>query len=284
MIAIITDSTCDIPEPLLQQHSIIVVPTLVIWGEKQYRDRIDLTPEEFYRRFSLEGERPTSSVPSLADFQDAYGKAIAQGADELVVLTVSSAMSGTYQMAVNAAKQEKISVTVIDSRGPTMSLGWQVLAAARARDAGAAVQDIVQCLADIRNEMMQLVYMESLEYLRRGGRIGQAVKWLGVALQVRPVVAINHQTGLVEPMGLARTRKSGVEMMFDKFVGFMQGKKDVHVAVLHGNSPDDARALAERVRLVLNPSELLINITGPVLGINTGPGALALCGYGQASA
>ncbi len=279
MIGIITDSTCDIPETLLQQHGIIVVPTLVIWGDKQYRDRVDLAPDEFYRRFSLEAERPTSSVPAMADFQAAYRKAMADGANELIVLTVSGAMSGTYQMAVSSAEHEKVPVTVIDSKGPTMSLGWQVLAAARARDAGASVEEIVRRVTAVRAELMQLVYMDSLEYLRRGGRIGQAVKWLGVALQVRPVVSINHQSGLVEPVGLARTRKSGVEMMFDKFVGFMEGRRSLHIAVLHGNAPDDAQTLAERVRAELNPAELMINITGPVLGINTGPGALALCGY-----
>ncbi len=283
MIGIITDSTCDIPEPLLQQHGIIVVPTLVIWGDKQYRDRVDLSPDEFYGRFSLEAERPTSSVPAMADFQEAYRKAMAAGVDELVVLTVSSAMSGTYQMALNSAGHEKMPVTVIDSKGPTMSLGWQVLAAARARDEGASVEEIIRRVADVRGELMQLVYMDSLEYLKRGGRIGQAVKWLGVALQVRPVVSINHQTGLVEPVGLARTRKSGVEMLFNKFVGFMEGKRHLHVAVLHGNAPDDAQALAGRIRAELNPAELMVNITGPVLGINTGPGALALCGYALAA-
>jgi DegV family protein with EDD domain len=202
----------------------------------------------------------------------------------LIVLTVSSAMSGTYQMAVNLAQLEKIPVTVIDSKGPTMSLGWQVLAAARARDGGASAGEIVHCVEDVRDRLMQLVYMESLEYLRRGGRIGQAVKWLGVALQVRPLVSINHRTGLVEPVGLSRTRKAGVEMMFDKFRSFVQNKTDLHVAVLHGNAPADAEALAERVQRELQPSELLVNITGPVLGINTGPGALALCGYGYGPA
>ncbi len=281
MIGIITDSTCDIPDSLLEQYGIIVIPTVVVWGDKQYRDRVDLTPEEFYQRFSLESERPTSSVPSMADFQAAYQQALERGADAIIVLTVSSAMSGVYQMAVNSAKLESVPVTVIDSKGPTMSLGWQVLAAARARDAGANVDDIVRCVEDVRSQLMQLVYMDSLEYLKRGGRIGQAVKWVGVALQVRPVVSINHQTGLVEPVGLARTRRSGVEMMFNRFTGFLHGKTNLHVAVLHGNALQDAKALAERVRVELNPAELLMQMTGPVLGINTGPGALALCGYGS---
>ncbi len=284
MIAIITDSTCDIPDSLLQQHGISVVPTMVLWGDRQYRDRLDLQPEEFYRRLATETVRPTSSTPSQAEFQEAYRAAVARGAEALVVLTVSSAMSGVHQLAVNSAQAVEVPVTVIDSKGPTMSLGWQVLAAARARDAGATVQEIVRRVEQVRSRLMQLVYMESLEYLERGGRIGQAVKWLGVALHVKPVVSINHQSGQVEPLALARTRRSGVEMMFSKFAGFLRGQPNAHVAVLHGNAPDEAAALADRIKAELNPVELQINITGPVLGIHTGPRALALCGYADGAA
>ncbi len=279
MIAIITDSTCDVPESLLQQHRITVVPTMVLWGGRQYRDRVDLRPEDFYRRLASEAERPTSSTPSHEEFQQAYRAAVARGAESLIVLTVSSAMSGMYQLAVSSAQAVDVPVTVIDAKGPTMSLGWQVLAAARARDAGASVQEIVRRVEQVRSKLMQLVYMDSLEYLERGGRIGQAVKWLGVALHVKPVVSINHESGQVEPLGLARTRKSGVEMMFSKFTGFLRGQPNAHVAVLHGNAPDEAEALAERIKVELSPMELQVNITGPVLGIHTGPRALALCGY-----
>jgi DegV family protein with EDD domain len=284
MIAIITDSTCDIPDSLLKKHHIIVVPNRVIWGEKEYRDRIDLTPEEFYRRLPVEPTRPTTSIPSMADFQDAYGRAIDGGARALVVLTVSGAMSGCYQMALKSAPQDGTPIAVIDSKGPTMSLGWQVLAAARARDAGADLQEIVEAVARVRSQLMQLVGMESLEYLKKGGRIGQAVKWMGVTLQVRPVVSINHQTGLVEPVGLARTHNAAVDMLYTKFTSFLKGKRELHVAVLHGNAPDKAQELADRVRTDLAPAELIVNMTGPVLGVNTGPGALALCGYGERAA
>ena len=104
MIGIITDSTCDIPEQLVEKHGIIVVPQAVIWGEEQFRDRIDLQPAEFYTRLAVDPTRPHSSLPSLRDFQEAYDKATRQGADELIVLTVSHAMSGTFEMAQNAAK------------------------------------------------------------------------------------------------------------------------------------------------------------------------------------
>jgi DegV family protein with EDD domain len=279
MIGIITDSTCDIPENLLEQYGIIVVPQVVIWGEQQLRDRIDLQPSEFYRRLAVDPARPHSSLPSLRDFQEAYEKAAERGAKELIVLTVSHAMSGTYEMAQNAAKLINMPVTVVDSKGPTMSLGWQVLAAARARQAGADFKSILDRVDQVRKKLVQLVGMDTLGYLQRGGRIGNAAKWVGTLLRVKPLVSINHETGQVEPVMLSRTQKSLVETMYRKFFEQVGGRKNLRVAVLHGNVSEKAEALAERIRAEYNPLELLVNITGPVLGINTGPGALALCGY-----
>jgi DegV family protein with EDD domain len=121
--------------------------------------------------------------------------------------------------------------------------------------------------------------MESLDYLQTGGRIGDAAKWVGTLLNVKPVVAINHQTGKVEPEGLARTHKAMVRMLSNKFIKAIGEREGLHIAVLHGNALEEARKLAERIRQEFEPIELIVNITGPVLGINTGPGALALCGY-----
>lgn len=281
MIAFITDSTCDIPQELIEQYDISVVPMTVVWSGKQYRDRVELPPEEFYRRLPIEREKPTSATPAPADFEAAYADALAKGATAIVVLTISSAMSGTYQLALKTAPQGNVPVVVIDSKGPTMTLGWQVLAAARAREAGAGLPEILRATDTVRTNLMQLVAMDTLEYLQRGGRIGRAVAWMGVRLQVRPVVWINHETGLVEPVGLARTHKGAIEMMWSKFAAHMRDRREAHVAVLHGNAPDEAAALAERVRRELHPEEIIVNMTGPVLGINTGPGALALCGYGE---
>ena len=205
MIGIVTDSTCDIPENLLEQYGIIVVPQFVTWADKQYRDRVDLQPGEFYQRLKTESELPHTSMPGVADFKNAFDQAIEQGANELIVLTVSSAMSGTYEVARTAAAQLTIPVTVVDSKGPTMTLGWQTLAAARARDADADMDDIIARVATLRQKLVQVVAMQSIEYLERGGRIGDAAKWVGTLLKVKPVVRINHKTGRVEPAGLART-------------------------------------------------------------------------------
>jgi DegV family protein with EDD domain len=281
LIEIITDSTCDIPESLITQYGIKIVSHLIIWNDEQFRDRVDITPVQFYQRLVSDPQRPTTSNAGIPDFQKAYETAEARGADEVIALTVSSAMSGAYQNALNAAKAVKIPVTVIDSKGPTMTLGWQVLAAARARDAGANVEEIVNIVARIRERMVQFVCMDTIEYLRYGGRIGNAIKWVGGLLQVKPLVSINHQSGLVEPVLLAHAHRAVVETMIVRFFSQLKTGKGLHVALLHGNIQDEAEALAERIRTEFNPLELLVNITGPVLGINTGPRALALCGYAE---
>jgi DegV family protein with EDD domain len=278
-IAIITDSTCDIPQALVDQYAIIVIPHFVIWGNQEYLDRVNLQPEEFYRRLETDPVRPTSAQATAQVFEGAYQKAIQNGAEEIVALTVSSAMSGAYQMALNAASQVNVPVHVIDSKGPTMSLGWQVLAAARMRAEGGNAQAIIAKTSQLRQTLTQIVGMDTMEYLQRGGRIGDAAKWIGSLLQIKPVVSINHQTGRVEPAGIARTYKSMVEMLYQKFFEKMDTSRPMHVAVLHGNAHSEAEALAGRIQGAFQPVELLINITGPVLGINTGPRALALCGY-----
>lgn len=279
MIAILTDSTCDIPQALVEQYKISIIPQYILWGGKSFRDRVDLQPADFYERLETDPQRPTSSQATLADFQSAYQAAFEQGADEIIMLTVSSAMSGTYEMAKKAALEMHAPVHVVDSKGPTMTLGWQVLQAARTRDAGASASEILEQVANVRSRLVQLVAMQSLEYLQHGGRIGDAVKWVGNVLGVKPLVSINHSSGRVEPVGLARTHKKLVEVLYEKFFTKLKGEGGLHIAVLHGNAPEEAQLLAERISAEFSPLEMLINITGPVLGINTGPGALALCGY-----
>ncbi len=278
-IALITDSTCDIPQPLIEQYGIRVVPHYILWGSQEYRDRVNLQPSEFYQRLETESARPTTAQATSQDFRQAYEAAAGEGASEIVVMTVSSAMSGAYQSALDAARDFKIPVQVVDSKGPTMSLGWQVLAAARQRAAGGDSAAMAARASEVRQGLVQVVGMDTLEYLQRGGRIGDAARWIGTLLQVKPVVAINHATGQVEPAGIARTHKGMVDLVYQKFFEKLDAARPLHVAVLHGSVEDEAAALAERIQREYAPAELVINITGPVLGINTGPRALALCGY-----
>jgi DegV family protein with EDD domain len=211
MIRIITDSTCDIPDNLIKQYDITIIPHYIIWGNQQYRDRVDMQPVDFYQRIKTDLDYPTSSQASIEDFKKVYEEVAAKGASEIIALTVSSAMSGAYHMASEAAKLVRVPVSVVDGKSPSMSLGWQVLAAARARDAGMKVGEILAMLDELKTRLVQYVAMESLEYLQKSGRIGNAVKWVGSVLKIRPLISINHKTGLVEPASLSRTHKGVID-------------------------------------------------------------------------
>jgi DegV family protein with EDD domain len=272
-IQIIADSTCDVPQELIEQYGIRVIPNYVIWGTEEYLDRVTLKAEDFYNRLVTDPEKPTSAQAPVQDFSKFFTEALADGAEEIIVLTVSAAMSGDYQSAMNAAKTAPVPVYVVDSKGPTMSLGWQTLAAARAVAEGLDSRAVLQQVDKVRENLAQFVAMDTMEYLQRGGRLGSAVKWVGTLLNIKPLVQINHKTGLVEAVSIARTHKSLVEMLYQKFFEKMKPGGRLHIAVLHGNVPEEAKALADRIREEYQPEELLINLTGPVLGINTGPRA-----------
>ncbi len=278
-IAILTDSTCDIPESLIEQYGITVIPQILLWGNQAYKDRADITPLDFYQRLATSRELPTTTQPSPADFEHTYRQSIQAGAKEILMLTVSSAMSGTYRLARQVAEQMEAPVHVIDAKGPTMSLGWQVLAAARERQQGAGIQQILRRIDEVRCRLAQVVCLDTLEYLYRGGRIGNATRLVGSLLDLKPLVHINHESGLVESSGQTRTRKKSIDMLTQLFFELLQPGKNLHIAVLHSNAPEEAMQIAGRIQAEHSPVELLINITGPVLGINTGPRALALCGY-----
>jgi DegV family protein with EDD domain len=280
-VALLSDSTCDIPDHLIEQYQISIIPQTVIWNEDVLLDRVELSPLEFYQRLEKDPIHPKSALPTPESILSAYQKASERGARRAMMFTVSSQMSGTYQLAKKMTENSPLPVDVVDGKGPTMSLGWQVLAAARCQEDGGDHQDMIQAAAEARSTMVQFVLMNTLEYLHKGGRIGRAALMLGSLLDFKPLVEIDHQTGIVEAAGRIRTRRKGLEELWNQFFMKMDPTKTLHIAVLHGNAKKEAQELADRISETFHPAELLINITGPVLGINTGPGALALCGYSE---
>jgi DegV family protein with EDD domain len=280
-VALLTDSTCDIPQELIHKYQITVIPQMVIWGEETYQDRVDISPREFYRRLESENDLPSTTQPSPGTFERYYQEAREKGAEEVVILTVSSALSGTYQLAKKVGAEMNFPVHVVDSRGPTMSLGWQVLAAARERERGGVVEDMLRVVEQTRQKLSQVVLLDSLKFLHRGGRIGTAKRLLGSVLNIKPLVKINHEEGGVEAAGQTRTREKGMEMLIERFLEGVHSAASLRIAVLHGNAEQEAQNIMQRLKDMYHPVEILSNITGPVLGVNTGPRALAICGYSE---
>lgn len=280
-IAIVTDSTCDIPQPLADKYQIKIVYHTIIFGNKEFKDRLEMSSEGFYRKLDEGGPIPTTAQASIQDFYEVFQALKNQGAKEILVFVVSSALSGSHQSATNAAGMVDIPVHIIDSKGTTMSLGWQVLTAARVREKGGNLEQMINDSAKVRKSLVLIVGMNTVEYLFHGGRIGLAKKLIGSALQIKPVVMINHENGIVEPDGSARTYRNMVEMVYRRFGEKIIRQGKLHIAVLHGGAVSEAENLAERIRKDFNPFELFINLTTPVLGVNTGPKAVAICGYSE---
>lgn len=160
-----------------------------------------------------------------------------------------------------------------------MGLGWQVLAAARALQAGGDACAMVQAADAARRSVALYVSLDTLEYLHKGGRIGGATRFIGSLLDLKPLVYVDRDSGRVEAAGRVRTRRRGLNTLYERFFEELETERTLHIAVMHGDAPEDAEQVAERIREEYAPAELLVGTTGPVLGVHTGPGAIALCGY-----
>jgi DegV family protein with EDD domain len=280
-IALLTDSTCDIPPALIEQYQIGVLPYVLAWNGVEYRDRVTLQPEEFYRRLQVEPNLPTHAQVSPAEFAQLFGQARREGAEALMIILVNSAFSGSVNSARQAAAETNFAVHVHDALSTSMGMGWQVLAAARAREAGAGLPAMIAAAEAVRSKVQVYACLDTLEYVYRGGRIGNAKRLVGAMLHVKPVLTIDHQTGLVEPAGIALAHRRGVELMCRRFFEKIDTARPMHIAVMHGDLESEALRLKERIDALFNPVELFTHITGPVLGVNTGPRAIALCGYSE---
>lgn len=281
MIEILTDSTCDLPQPLLERYAITVLPHIIIWGSEQFRDRVNLQPVDFYQRLQSDPRLPTTSAIPEIEFVTAYQAAQARGASEVIAVMINAHFSGAYQNALAAAAQVDLPVQVVEPHTTTMGLGLLVLAAARMRDAGAGSTEILARLAEIRQRLILYVCLDSLEFVEKGGRIGKASRLVGTLLQIKPILDVNARSGEVVDIATTRTHKHAVDEFYRHFFCAVAPHRPFRVAVSHGNAPEDANGLIERIRREYQPLEILTNITGPVLGIHTGPRALALAGYNE---
>ena len=278
-IALLTDSTCDIPQEFLDKYDIKVVPLTIIWGGEQFKDGVDLTAEDFYTRLEEDPTLPTTSQPTPQQMVQAYDEAKRKGAEKVLIITISSAMSGTHESAKAAAEMADIPVKVLDSKANSMSLGWQVLAAARARESGGDLQAMIDAADKARSTMVYIITLDTLEYLHKGGRIGGASHFIGNLLNLKPQISVDHQSGEVAGGRRSRTRKKALNDLFVDFFDQVDREKPLRIAVLHNATPEEAEALAEKIKSEINPAEIIISIVSPVLGVHTGPRALAICGY-----
>ncbi len=278
-VALVTDSTCNIPHDLVQQYDIRVIPQHLIWGADDLLDLVDIDAATFYLRLARDPTHPKTSQPPVSEFLTLFEQLRAEGAQEIVCLTISTRLSGTYASAIGAKEMIDLPVQVYDSRAAGMGLGWQVIAAARAREAGGDAVAMLDAAEYVRTHMAMVLTVDTLEYLYKGGRIGAAQRILGTALNLKPQLIINAETGIIEPGERTRTRRKAIEAMWNVFSKSVDTSKPLHVAVHHAAARQEALELENRLREEYRPVELFTNELTPVVGTHAGPGTLAIAGY-----
>lgn len=271
-IRIVTDSTADLPAALTDELGVTVVPEYLRFGDKVYRDRVDIGEDEFYLKLQNGPVHPMTAQPTPQDFADVYNR-LSPEADGIVSLHLSSKLSGTYNSAVQgqAAMEGRCPVEIIDSQTVSIALGLVVVQAARMARSGMGLRPIVDELSRIIGDVRILILFDTLKYLARGGRIGKAKALLGSVLNVRPLLTVKD--GELVPSGQVRTRSKGIDRLLD-FVEHARGIQDL--AVLHSTTPDEAQALLERTNTVFPRERTILARVGPALGVHAGPGVLAV--------
>jgi DegV family protein with EDD domain len=272
MIRVVTDSTSDLPADVVEDLGITVIPLLVLFGDDVYRDGIDLSSEEFFRRLALSHALPTTSQPSVGVFREAYRQLSAE-TSEIVSIHISARLSGTCASAVEAARSLGGSshIEVVDSQSTSMGLGFQVMAAARAAQAGAGLEEAVAAAHSVRRRHQWLALFETLEYLRRGGRIGRAQAFLGSVLNIKPLLTLRD--GEAHPIGRVRTRPRALQEICRRALAHEAIEQ---MAIMHATSPGDAEMLAQTVRGQLPGVPVYVGRLGPVVGVHSGPGAIGM--------
>ena len=276
-IAIVTDSTAYLPPGLIQKYKLTITPLVVIWGEETFEDGVDIQPSQFYTRLKTAKVMPSTSQATPATMVAAFESLITQDYDEILGIFLSSNLSGTIDSAIQAKdlmQKGAEKVTIVDSKTTAMALGFQVLAVANAIEDGANLGDAVALAEKARANTGVFFAVDTLEFLHRGGRIGGAQRFLGTALNMKPVLTL--QDGRVEALERIRTKKKAHNRVLELIKEQVQGKDNIRLATLSANAEVDAKALLDNAEKQLNPVETIFTEISPTLGTHVGPGTVGL--------
>ena len=279
--AIVTDTLGCIPEDELKRYGIREVPVKIVFGNKVYQDRVDLSADEFYTLLEKAKQLPTTSAPSPEHFLNAY-REMSRKASRILCITLSSKLSGTYNSAKVAADMARevlsdVVIEVLDSQVAAAAEGFVVLSAARAAAVGKKMDEVVKAARDVISNVHLFVAVDTLKYLIKGGRVPRVVGWAGSLLNIKPIITLKG--GEAHPVARARTYLSAIkrimEMSKDRIVKGMP----LHVAVMHAAEPEKAEELRSQIASSFDCAELMITDFTPVIGAHTGPGVVGLAFY-----
>jgi len=271
-IKIVTDSLSDITSELAQELGITVVPLTVFFGHESFLDRVTMSADEFYHRLVHGNIWPTTTQPPPGDFVNVYNK-LAEETDEILVTTVSSKLSGTYESALNAKGlvEKECRIEVIDSLKVAMGLGLIVIAAAKAAQTGANLDELTGLVRQAMSRSHTIIYFDTLKYLAKGGRIGKAQGLLGSMLSTKPILTVKD--GEMAPLTRLRSQAAGMDYLYNFVTGFPHVDM---LAVEHATTPDEADKLVKRLGSTFPQERIYRSTVSPVLGVYAGPGAMAI--------
>ncbi|MEC9270529.1 MAG: DegV family protein [Actinomycetota bacterium] len=271
-IQIVTDSSCDLPEDLVTQLGIDIVPLKIRFGETEFVDRLELTTDQFWEKCRQTDELPSTAAPAPGAFVEVFRRAATTGANGVVAIVLSGELSATIEAAQQAAREVdgEIDVRVVDSRTVTLGLGAIVMAAAQAAKAGASLDEVSDVASDGASRTQVHAALDTLENLRKGGRIGAAQSLLGSMLSIKPLIEVRD--GVVEPAGKQRTRSKALSYL----VGVVEkhAERIESIYVLHA-ACDDVDSFVEQISSLVQ-TEVLVAQVGPVVGAHAGIGTIGI--------
>lgn len=268
-VAIVTDSTCDLDANLAEQQGITVVPLNVHFGEDVYRDQVDISTDEFMQKMATSSALPTTSQPSVGTFEESFRRAAQEhGVSEIVCICISSKLSGTFQSASLASQNlaDEITVEVVDSFSASYGLGFQVLRAAELADEGKSASKISEVLLNELGRYPTVFFVETLDHLRRGGRIGKAAQMVGTILQLKPLLRIDE--GQIIPFERTRTRSKAIRAL-EAFASESGPADDF--TVLYNTTPAEAEELAQAISVHTPGKTPTLAKVSPVIAAHIGP-------------
>lgn len=275
-IKIVTDSTADLTNEIIERYSISVLPLKIYLNGMTYTDRVDITPQDFIEKMKQSEELPKSSQPSVGEFLELYDR-LAKESDEIISIHVAGALSGTVQTARLAAEQSKGKVTVVDSEFISNALAYQVLEAAQMAEKGSKIEEILERLAHVRKNTKLYVLLSTLENLVKGGRIGKGTGLIGSLLKIKPIAALEN--GVYTPIKVVRSYAQAVKQLANRFKDEIEGKKIKSINIVHADGMNLALQLKEKLQETIGNIELKIEETTPIISIHTGPGAIGFMFY-----
>lgn len=273
-VAIVTDSTATMPKEFLEQYPIWVAPQVLIWGKETLLDGVDIQPGEFYERLKKDPIHPTTSQVTPAKFCEIFARLLEEGYQILAIL-ISPKLSGTIESA-NQAKEQfpGAPIEIVNSNSVAMAMGFQVLTTVRAAVQGASLAECREIAIRSIPYTGVIFAVDTLEFLHRGGRIGGGTRFLGTALNIKPILEIRD--GRVEPIERVRTRKKSLHRVVELIVERIGERRPVRLSGLHANAFEDARFLLEEASDRLGPVEKVFTEVSPVVGTHAGPGTVGL--------